>query len=157
MVNVAAALLLLATGALAVDYSPAGMIPFVGRPAFSFYDSVFQMLVVVTSGPVDNKLGKLDFYANVTQYDGRVVRANCPGTDYRFEEDSIFLDAHWSLISCIGKFRTSLLGFWSKEPISFKWNALDLSLSPEFGIPVVLSFEYGSDKVDRYDLVGFLV
>lgn len=84
MVNLAAALLLLATGARAVDYSPAGMVPYVRRPAFSFYDSVVQMLVVVTSGPVENKLGKLDFYANVTQDDGRVVRANCPGPEYRF-------------------------------------------------------------------------
>ena len=156
-VNVAAALMLLTAGVGALDYGPAGMIPYVGRPAFSFYDTVVEMLVVVTSGPENDKPGKLDFYANVTQAAGRVVRAECPGTDYKFDYTSVVLDSSWSLFSCIGKFRTSLLGFRSKQPISFSWNAVDLTLSPEFGVPVVLAFEGNSDEVERYDLIGYLV
>jgi hypothetical protein len=133
------------------------MIPFVGSPVFIHQGKDVSMVVRILSPPTeDGKPGTLDFHTNVTVDSGTVVRADCPQTEYFFDEISMQVLLKTSMLSCVSKFRSALLGYWSRDPVGFTWNAAELTLVPNFGAPIQLKFDMQMTETSPYEMIGFL-
>ena len=129
---------------------PADMMPFVGQPVFTLNDEEWSVRIVIKSA------GKADFHAHLGE---TAIKADCLDTNYRYDTTFGRIVFEPSIFSCITKFRSALLGYWSRAPISFVWNAVSLTLTSTFAIPFVVRFDPEETMKDgrKYDLVGFLV
>jgi hypothetical protein len=136
---------------------PADMIPFVGAPVFSSRDEEYIGSIIFRTAPVGRSPGKADLKMSLLSSNGERVEADCPDASYKYIDVSVIFDT--SVMSCVGAFRSKLLGFWNRESVAFKWDAAKLILTSQFLIPFTLQFdaELTKDGAKEYDLVGFLV
>ena len=138
---------------------PAEMIPYVGEPVFVSTDPYVR--IHIKSPPIESKRGKADIMAVIPSESdpNNPITADCPNSDYKHDINRGLIVFESSFMSCVAKFRSSLLGYWSKPDIAFAWNPLDLTLAATFGTPFVLKFDADATmKAGRdFDLVGFLL
>jgi hypothetical protein len=87
---------------------------------------------------------------------GLVVQADCMQARANFIEAELIFDTS---DFCILAFKLSLLGYWSKGEVSFKWDAAGLSLEPTFALAPFLTFNPDPTRGQavQYDLIWFLV
>ena len=130
---------------------PADLIPYVGPPVFDARERGFSARITVKSKTRSN------ISIRAVSSNGVTVEADCPDTRAKFINDALVFDA--PVLSCLGNFKVSLLGYWSNKTISFTWDAAQITLEPTFGIPATLKFNPDATRRPDtgYDLLGFLV